>query len=82
MRWRGPSLRLATPSARLGTPHAFVDEVTRWDRILGKSPRADWIERRARVRERLLATLPRPRADRRWCTATASPATRSSTAGA
>jgi aminoglycoside phosphotransferase (APT) family kinase protein len=40
------------------TPRALVDEVARWDPILAKSPRSDWIERGRAVRERLLATRP------------------------
>jgi aminoglycoside phosphotransferase (APT) family kinase protein len=39
-------------------PRVLVDEVLRWDTILAKSPRADWIESGRAVRERLLATRP------------------------
>jgi aminoglycoside phosphotransferase (APT) family kinase protein len=39
-------------------PRALRDEVVRWDAILAKSPRADWIERGRAVREQLLATGP------------------------
>jgi len=39
-------------------PRPLVDEVFRWDAILAKSPRADWLEGGRSVRERLLATRP------------------------
>jgi aminoglycoside phosphotransferase (APT) family kinase protein len=39
-------------------PRALVDEVVRWDPVLAKSPRADWIERGCGVRDALLATRP------------------------
>ena len=39
-------------------PRALVDEILRWDAVLAKSPRADWIASGRAVRERLLATRP------------------------
>ena len=39
-------------------PRSLVDEVQRWDAILAKSPRADWIASGRALRERLLATRP------------------------
>ena len=39
-------------------PRALVDEIVRWDGVLAKSPRADWIERGRAVRDALLATRP------------------------
>ena len=39
-------------------PRALVDEILRWDGVLAKAPRADWIESGRLVRERLLATRP------------------------
>jgi len=39
-------------------PRPLVDEVRRWDAILAKSARADWLESGRSVRERLLATRP------------------------
>ncbi|HEV7575194.1 MAG TPA: phosphotransferase family protein [Caldimonas sp.] len=39
-------------------PRALVDEVVRWDPVLAKSPRSDWIESGRAVREHLLATRP------------------------
>jgi aminoglycoside phosphotransferase (APT) family kinase protein len=39
-------------------PRALVDEVRRWDPILAKSPRSDWIESGRAVREQLFATRP------------------------
>jgi aminoglycoside phosphotransferase (APT) family kinase protein len=40
------------------TPRTLGDEILRWDPILAKSPRSDWIESGRLVRERLLATRP------------------------
>jgi aminoglycoside phosphotransferase (APT) family kinase protein len=39
-------------------PRALGDEVVRWDPVLAKSPRADWIESGRALRELLLATRP------------------------
>ena len=39
-------------------PRALADEIARWDPVLAKSPRADWIESGRAVRDRLLATRP------------------------
>ncbi|HWK84869.1 MAG TPA: phosphotransferase family protein [Caldimonas sp.] len=39
-------------------PRPLADEVVRWDPILAKSPRDDWIASGRAVRERLLATHP------------------------
>jgi aminoglycoside phosphotransferase (APT) family kinase protein len=39
-------------------PRALVDDVMRWDPVLAKSPRSDWIDSGRAVRERLLATRP------------------------
>jgi len=39
-------------------PRPLVDEILRWDAILAKSPRADWLQSGRSVRERLLATRP------------------------
>ena len=39
-------------------PRALIDEVLRWDSVLAKSPRADWIASGRAVRDRLLATRP------------------------
>ena len=39
-------------------PRDLGDEIVRWDPILAKSPRADWIASGRKVRERLLATRP------------------------
>ncbi len=39
-------------------PRELADEIERWDPILAKSPRADWIASGRAVRERLLATRP------------------------
>jgi aminoglycoside phosphotransferase (APT) family kinase protein len=39
-------------------PRPLVDEVQRWDAVLAKSPRADWIASGQAVRDRLLATRP------------------------
>ena len=39
-------------------PRALGDEIVRWDPILAKSPRADWIASGRAVREQLLATRP------------------------
>ena len=39
-------------------PRELGDEIVRWDPILAKSPRTDWIEHGKAVRERLLATRP------------------------
>lgn len=39
-------------------PRALADEVVRWDPVLAKSPRPDWIERGRAVRDALLATRP------------------------
>ena len=39
-------------------PRALADEVVRWDPVLAKAPRSDWIERGCAVRDALLATRP------------------------
>jgi aminoglycoside phosphotransferase (APT) family kinase protein len=39
-------------------PRALVDEVVRWDAVLAKSPRVDWMERGRALREALIATRP------------------------
>ena len=39
-------------------PRNLVDEIVRWDGVLAKSPRADWIASGRAARERLLATRP------------------------
>jgi aminoglycoside phosphotransferase (APT) family kinase protein len=39
-------------------PIPLQDEITRWDRILGKAPEPAWLEAGQRVRERLLEHLP------------------------
>jgi aminoglycoside phosphotransferase (APT) family kinase protein len=39
-------------------PTALHDEITRWDRILGKAPEPGWVSAGQRVREQLLASIP------------------------
>lgn len=42
-------------------PRPLAEDVTRWDKVLAKTPDPAWVERGQRLRDRLLATLPQTR---------------------